>query len=471
MPRGGLLVGVGDAEEGGFPERFSEQLKTDGKLGIGRETTGQAEPGNPRQIAGDGEDVAEVHLEGVLSLLPDLEGGGGGGGRDDGIDALEGVEEVLSDQGSHLLRAEVIGVVVTAAEHVGAEDDAAFDFGAEPRAAGEFVHFGRIAAGDAGAVADAVEAGEVGGGFGGSDDVIGGDGELAVREGDLFDRGAERLELPDGGVDGVTDLGIETADHEFLGHAEAESAEVGTRGEFTWVVGYGFGKAGGIARVVSGDDLGESGGVADGFGEGSDLVEGRGEGDETVARDAAVGGFDADATAEGGGLPDGAAGVGAEGGDAFVGGDGGGAAAGGATGDAGGIPGVAGGEEGGVFGGTAHGELVHVKSAEENGAGLAEALDDGGVVGGAELAEDLGAAVERMSPVAEHVFEGDGHAEEGLLGVGGARRQGAVGGVGLGEGVVGIVAEEGFYLAVDAGDLVETRLGDVACRAFPPGQP
>ena len=80
-----------------------------------------------------------------------------------------------------------------------------------------------------------------------------------------------------------------------------------------------------IARVVAGEDGEKKSGILDRAGERADLIEGRGEGDEAVAGDAAVGGFESDTTAEGGGLADGAACVGAKGreGDASCDGGGG----------------------------------------------------------------------------------------------------------------------------------------------------
>ena len=70
-----------------------------------------------------------------------------------------------------------------------------------------------------------------------------------------------------------------------------------------------------IARVVAGEDGEKKSGILDRAGERADLIERRGEGDEAVAGDAAVGGFESDTTAEGGGLADGAACVGAESGE------------------------------------------------------------------------------------------------------------------------------------------------------------
>ena len=80
-----------------------------------------------------------------------------------------------------------------------------------------------------------------------------------------------------------------------------------------------------IARVVAGEYGEKKSGILDRAGERADLIEGRGESDEAVAGDAAVGGFESDTTAEGGGLADGAACVGAKGreGDASCDGGGG----------------------------------------------------------------------------------------------------------------------------------------------------
>ena len=79
-----------------------------------------------------------------------------------------------------------------------------------------------------------------------------------------------------------------------------------------------------IARVVAGENGEKKSGILDRAGERADLIEGRGEGDEAVAGDAAVGGFQSNATAEGGGLADGAACVGTEGGEGDPSCDGGG---------------------------------------------------------------------------------------------------------------------------------------------------
>ena len=79
-----------------------------------------------------------------------------------------------------------------------------------------------------------------------------------------------------------------------------------------------------ISRVVASEDGEEESGILDRAGERADLIERRGEGDEAVAGDAAVGGFESNTTAEGGGLADRAACVGTEGGEGDASCDGGG---------------------------------------------------------------------------------------------------------------------------------------------------
>ena len=92
------------------------------------------------------------------------------------------------------LRPEVIGVVVAAAEDVGAEDDAALDFRAEAFLAGPCHNVEQVCrVRRAMAVADAVKAREIRGGFRCGDDVIDADGVFGVRQGDLDDFRAERF--------------------------------------------------------------------------------------------------------------------------------------------------------------------------------------------------------------------------------------------------------------------------------------
>ena len=149
---------------------------------------------------------------------------------------------------------------------------------------------------------------------------------------------------------------------------------------------------GGVHRVVAGDDLVEQGGVQDRAGTGPGLVQGGGQGHEAVARDRPVGGLDADRAGDGSGLADRAAGVGADGQRGLEGREGGSAAAARAAGDPVEVPRVVGRAVGGVLGGGAHRELVHVGLAEDDDPGLAQAPGDGRVVRRVPALEDPRAA-------------------------------------------------------------------------------
>ena len=51
-------------------------------------------------VAGYGEDVDEVHLEGVAGFFAYFEGGGGGGGGQDDVAVVEGGVEILFYRGA-----------------------------------------------------------------------------------------------------------------------------------------------------------------------------------------------------------------------------------------------------------------------------------------------------------------------------------------------------------------------------------
>ena len=131
MPGGALFVCVGDPENGLLAERFSQQLQADGEFGSSGEAAGDAHAADAGQVGGDCEDVDQVHLQRVIHLFADFEGGRGGGWANDRVHFFEGAQEILTDQRADFLGAQIKCIVIPAAQHVGAEDDAAFDFRAE----------------------------------------------------------------------------------------------------------------------------------------------------------------------------------------------------------------------------------------------------------------------------------------------------------------------------------------------------
>ena len=116
----------------------------------GRRVGGEAARHRDRRQAGqvgaDGEDVRQIHLQRIVDALAEPERRRRARRHRDHVDRGEGRVVVAADQRAHLLRLQVVGVVVAGAQHVGAEHDPPLDLGAEPRAARPLVHLGRASA-------------------------------------------------------------------------------------------------------------------------------------------------------------------------------------------------------------------------------------------------------------------------------------------------------------------------------------
>ena len=218
---------------------------------------------------------------------------------------------------------------------------------------------------------------------------------------------------------------------------------------------------------MPGNGLEQDGRIPHFFGEGADLVQGGGVGHQPVTGDPAIGGLQAHHPAQGGGLPDRAAGVGAQRGDAQVRGHRRGRAPGGTAGNIIPVPGVAGGAEGRVFRGGAHGELIHVDLAQKHRPGPAQPGADGGVIGGDEVRQDPGAAGGSETPGDHDVFEGQGDARQ-RRGLTPGQHGGGLLGHGPGPGFVH--GDIGVELAVPRLDAGEHRLGHLHRRHLAPGQ-
>lgn len=119
MPVGRLFVGVSDLEEAAFGEGGAKELQADRELWAGGvllgEAAGEADAADAGEVGGDREDVGQVHREWVFRAFADLEGGDRRGRADQGVALLECRREILPDQRPHLLRAQVVGVVITGA--------------------------------------------------------------------------------------------------------------------------------------------------------------------------------------------------------------------------------------------------------------------------------------------------------------------------------------------------------------------
>ena len=163
-------------EDFGFGEVVTDKLHTDGQS-VTAETCGQGQGGQSCQIHCDGVDVGKVHLHGIVDVAAEFGGGGGRSWGKDEITLRECRLKIVGNEAAQFLGFQVIGIVVAVRQHISANHDAAFDFAAEAFGAGVAVHFFKVAElGGAVAVAHAVVAGKVGAGFGGSEDIVSGNG-------------------------------------------------------------------------------------------------------------------------------------------------------------------------------------------------------------------------------------------------------------------------------------------------------
>ena len=134
-------------KQGGFVEGRPRNCRPTGRPAT--KPHGHREPGDAREVGGHREDVGQVHLQRVVGLLAQPEGGRGRGRRRDHVARREGGLEIAPDQGADLLGAQVVGVVVARGQDERAEDDAALHLGPEALVAGVAVH--RLEVGPSGA--------------------------------------------------------------------------------------------------------------------------------------------------------------------------------------------------------------------------------------------------------------------------------------------------------------------------------
>ena len=198
-----------------------------------------------------------------------------------------------ADQLPHLLRLEVVGVVVAGRQHVGAGHDAALHLGAEALAARALVEVEQVARRLAAvAEAHAVEAREVRRAFRRRDDVVGRHRERQARQAHFAHRRrpaarsasiASRTSLPTAG----------SRPSPKNSRITPTRSPASGRVELGDVVRHRRVDAGRVARVEAGHGAEQQRRVLGRAREHAGLVEARGEGDHPVARHAAVGRLDA----------------------------------------------------------------------------------------------------------------------------------------------------------------------------------
>ena len=280
------------------------------------------------------------------------------------------------------------------------------------------------------AVANAVEAGQVGERLGRADDVVGGDGGVQVRQVDLDQLGALVLQLLGGALNSGLDLGRQTLGlhkRRDNAHALALDAVVEMLGKVDGAI-----PAGAVVRIVAraGKRVHGQRDILDRATKGSHLVERRAEGHNAVTAHGAIRGLKAHHAAQRRRLANGAAGVRAQRERDLARGDGCSRATRGATGHALGIPGVVGAVERRALGGAAEGKLVHVGLAHGQAACVEHALDAGGGVDALVVLEHAGSAGGVRAHKVHVVLDGQRHAcERGQGLTGGAARIDLCGGI------------------------------------------
>ena len=256
-------------------------------------------------------------------------------------------------------------------------------------------------------VTHTIEAGEIGGGLGGREHVVGGEPVWSVRQANVVELRAELPRARKGTAKGVEHTRIDPLAGELLGDAQAHAGKRLGGGQRDLL---GVSQGGGVALVAADHVAQQQRRIGDIAGQRPGLIERGGEGDHPVARDGAVGRFQPDDPAQRGRLADRSACVGAERPGSQAGGDSGGAAPRGPPGHAGAIPRVEHRAEGGVLVGGAHRELVLVGLGKQRCAGRGEPRNGGGGVGRAVALEDARARLRRHTSGAEQVLDGERHA-------------------------------------------------------------
>src|SRR5262249_55599199 len=102
--------------------------------------------------------------------------------------------KILLDQGAHLLRAQIVSVIVARRQHVGADHHPPANFLAKSLRPGVFVHCGDTTRVSAEAIPHAVVAGEIGGSFCWRNNVISWERITRVRQRDISCLGTSRFE-------------------------------------------------------------------------------------------------------------------------------------------------------------------------------------------------------------------------------------------------------------------------------------
>ena len=348
-------------------------------------SAGAVEMGGSRQVGGDGEEVRLVGLDGGHpGDVVELGGHEGHGGGEHGVVLLEHLLVGVDDDQPDLQGLGVVPVPESLHPGVGSEQDPPLGLVSEVLGpeGGEVVVEPEGEVSLLLSVPHADVPGEVGGRFGGGEDVVGGHGVLELGHVHVFHVDAHALEVLEGLVERFEDV-LGDAFHGLPGDGHGFHLPVGD-------LELGLDAGGGVLLVLPGDDGQVLGHLLGIHGKDSDLVEGVPVVDESVPGDASVAGDDTVGTAEAGGTADGSSGGHSEGDVVVEDGCGAGRSSGRTAAGPGEVEGVPGDAEPGVGGEGTESELVHVGLPDEFPSGSLQLGDGCGIEDGAIAAEDAG---------------------------------------------------------------------------------
>ena len=158
MPVGGVLEAVRAFSRRDSAEVIADQLQAH-RQAVGAEAHRMRQSGQAGEVHRDGVDVRQVHLHGSSAFSPSAQAVVGVVGPAIRSQCCSAAWKSCAIRRRRRCGLQVVGVVVAVREHVGADQDAALDLGAEASARLFSVHVGEVAVfGGAVAVAHAVEA-------------------------------------------------------------------------------------------------------------------------------------------------------------------------------------------------------------------------------------------------------------------------------------------------------------------------
>ena len=169
------------------------------------------------QVNADGVDVRQVHLHGVTRFFTELEGSARCRWAGDHVTLFESRVEIVGDQTANPLCLQIVGIVVAVRQHIGADEDAAFDFFTKTLRTRFGVHVVEVGVVRCAiAVTHAVKTRQVGTGFGRGDHVISGYRLANRRQQDLNGFGAEFAVFSQRGFDSGHGGGVAVSAEEFF---------------------------------------------------------------------------------------------------------------------------------------------------------------------------------------------------------------------------------------------------------------